>query len=223
MMQLLFAAMIVFVAGLGWAYFRRTRINAAPSTALEPFQQQGGKEPTLFDIYEMRKRDITLLAIEAAAARVLAENSLLPKVDDLVGERTKDSLCRLCELYLSSTPVQRVYITLQIDQQTGSALQVFGDDCALEAWKTRSAEWIRIGIVAQAVENLAAPDMRDFYRPVTLLFNAAKRIGADPALLFNEVAAIAQPPIAALLRGYLQRAPEKQTLASMGIPTSFFR
>ena len=63
MMQLLFAAMVVFVAGLGWAYFRRTRINAAPSTALEPVQRQGGNEPTLFDIYEMRKRDITLLAI----------------------------------------------------------------------------------------------------------------------------------------------------------------
>jgi hypothetical protein len=219
---LAFLVGVVFV----WAFLVRKRPNrngmAATVTPL-PSEQPQASGATLFDLHAMREKEVLLLASKAAAAIVREENSQIPDVAELLPHPTDDSLRRLCEMYLGSTPAQRFYINLQVDRKAGWALHVFGDTCALAAWKNKSAESIRLGLTAQAVWNLTGGDARDFFRPVTLLFNAAKRIGADPVVLLNEIADVSPSPIATLLRDYLRRPPELQSLQSMMIPSTFFR
>ena len=173
--------------------------------------------PPGFDLWLMKAQNIQSLAREAVAAKVLKEGSSLVDIDSY------EDLRSLCEAYLNSTPHQRTYITLGVNRQKAEELLYFADHCALLAFQQRSVEWLRIGLLAVAVENLSAGDVRDLLRPIALLFSAAKRIDADPTVLFEDAAEVAQPPVAALLRGYLKQAPHLQTLASVGIPSSFFR
>ena len=219
---LAFLVCVVFV----WAFLVRKRPNRfgmagpVPSPPSEQPQAVGAR---LSDLHAMRAREMVHLASKAATTMVREENSQIPDVAELLPQPTDDSLRRLCEMYLNSTPAQRVYITLQVDHTSGRALQRFGDTCALTAWKSKSAESIRLGLTAHAVDNLASGDARDVLIAVTLLFNAAKRIGADAVVLFNEIAEVSPSPIATLLRDYLRRPPELQSLQCMGISSTLFR
>ncbi len=125
-------------------------------------------------------------------------------------------LLELCQLYLSSTLEQRMFIRSRIDRRLGGRLLGFSYGAAILGLRQKSEQRLRVGLVAHAIEDLAAGDVRDNLVILTLLFDAAKRIGSDPSTLFREVAGTSAPAMSAVLLDYLKRDPQLQTPECMG-------
>ena len=127
-----------------------------------------------------------------------------------------EKLIELCELYLAGTADERVFMRSRIDTASGKAFMGLGVRQAIVGMREKSEEAIRLGVVAHAIDDLASGDARDTLVRLTLLWHAAKRIGADADALFLEVAAIAGPAFSALLEDWVKRHPSLQSLACMG-------
>jgi len=127
-----------------------------------------------------------------------------------------ENLLELCELYLAGTPDERVFMRSLIDITSGKAFMGLGVRQAVIGMREKSEPAIRLGVVAYAIDDLASGDARDTLVRLTLLWHAAKRIGADANALFLEVAAIAGPAFSALLEDWVKRHPSLQSLACMG-------
>ncbi|PYT20980.1 MAG: hypothetical protein DMG58_32960 [Acidobacteria bacterium] len=82
--------------------------------------------------------------------------------------------------------------------------------------REKSKDAIRLGVIAHAIDELASGDARDTLVRLTLLYHAAKRIGADASARFFEVAAISGPALSALLEDWVKGDPSLQSLACMG-------
>jgi|ERR1700677_2813699 len=94
-----------------WAFLVRKRPNRfgmASTVISEPSEQPQPPGASLFDLHAMREKEVLLLASKAAATMVREENSQIPYVAELLLHPTDDSLRSLCEMYLSSTPAQRI-------------------------------------------------------------------------------------------------------------------
>ncbi len=187
---------------------------------------------TLLDYHRLRDSEVKSWNLAALEEAVRSQNptfpervkALLPEPEEkFSGDRLTIQRCplhskltELCELYLSSTPEQRTFIRTRIDKRLGGKMQGFGFRAAVLGARQKSEHTIRLGLVAHAIEDLATGDVRDNLCLLTVLFNAAKRFGSDPAVLFQEVAGMAGPAMSAVLRDYLNRHPDLQTLEMMG-------
>jgi hypothetical protein len=125
-------------------------------------------------------------------------------------------LTQLCETYIQASAEQRAFLRFKITADQGWVLNLYSRRMAVFGLRTGSEETIRNGLVAHAIENLAAGDVRDNIVALTLLFHAANRCSLDPFRLFSEIAEISGPAISALLKDYLKRDPQDRTLACMG-------
>lgn len=141
---------------------------------------------------------------------------LTGKISSVAPSPAALKLIELCELYLTGTPEERVFMRSRIDQASGKAFLGLGSRQAVAGMREKSERAIRLGVIAHAIDNLASGDARDTLVHLTLLHHAAKRIGADATTLFREVAAISGPAFSALLEDWVTRDPNLQSLQCMG-------
>jgi len=162
-----------------------------------------------------RKRDAAFP--EKVAERLPAPKDwLTAKISSVEPSPAAGKLLELCGLYLGGTPEERVYMRSRIELPSGKALLGLGRRQAVLGMREKSEHAIRLGVIAYAIDDLASGDARDTLVYLTLLFHAAKRIGADANALFLEVAAIAGPAFSALLADWVKRDPSLQSLGCMG-------
>jgi hypothetical protein len=162
-----------------------------------------------------RKRDATFPK-KVAALLPGPKDWLTAKVSSVEPSAAADKLIELCELYRAGTPEERVYIRSRIEHPSGKAFLGLGRRQAVVGMRQKSIDAIRLGVVAHAIDDLASGDARDTLVYLTLLWHAAKRIGADADALFLEVAAIAGPAFSAVLGDWVKRDPSLQSLGCMG-------
>jgi len=127
-----------------------------------------------------------------------------------------ETLWRLCELYRAASPEQRTFIRAQVGKPLANKLQAFAIRMMTLGVNDGSLEELRLGLVAHAIEDLAAGDVRDTLCMLAPIVHAARQIGADEVALFDEVAALAGPAMAAVLRDYVRRPDGVPSLSSMG-------
>jgi len=162
-----------------------------------------------------RERDATFP--KKVAERLPAPKDwLTAKISSVEPSPAAGKLLELCELYLGGTPEERVYVRSRIELPSGKAFLGLGRRQAVLGMREKSEHAIRLGVVAYAIDDLASGDARDTLVYLTLLWHAAKRIGADANALFLEVAAIAGPAFSALLADWVKRDPSLQSLGCMG-------
>jgi hypothetical protein len=125
-------------------------------------------------------------------------------------------LTALSEIYLQSCTLRRSFIRSTITRDQGWLLILYSHRMAVFGVRAKSEEFIRDGLVAQAIENLAVGDVRDNLVALTLLFDAAIRSGLDPARLFRHAADISGMAMSSVLTDYLKRERHLQTPECMG-------
>jgi hypothetical protein len=135
---------------------------------------------------------------------------------DIQSSALHSKLSALCELFLSATPEQRTFIRSMINEKMGGKLQAFGFRTAVMGARQNNDHLIRLGLAAHAVEDVVTGDVRDALVLLTILFNAARRIRADPGILFHEVAMISGPAMRSVMLDFINRPPHLQTLSCMG-------
>jgi hypothetical protein len=168
-------------------------------------------------------------ALEAAARERTPDfpehvRALLPESDEHLPRDVTDperspldvKLTRLCELYRAGGPAERMFMLASVSHSIGSKLQGFGFRMAALAVRSGEVDLVRFGLIAHAIDDLASGDVRDTLCLLAPLADAARRIGADPVGLFSEVAAIAAPAMAAVLRDYVRNPAGIPSLGSMG-------
>ncbi len=162
-----------------------------------------------------RKRDAAFPE-KVAALLPGPRDWLTAKISQVELSPVSENLIALCELYLAGTADERVFMRSRIEITSGKALMGLGVRQAIVGMREKSEQSIRLGVVAHAIDDLASGDARDTMVRLTLLWHAAKRIGADAGALFLDVAAIAGPAFSALLEDWVKRHPSLQSLECMG-------
>jgi hypothetical protein len=162
-----------------------------------------------------RTRDVTFPE-KVAALLPGPKDWLTAKISSVTLSPVAANLIELCELYLAGTPDERVFMRSRIDLASGKAFMGLGVRQAVVGMREKSEYAIRLGVIAHAIDDLASGDARDTLVRLTLLWHAAKRIGADANAVFLAVAAIAGPAFSALLEDWVKRHPSLQSLACMG-------
>jgi len=170
--------------------------------------------PALLEV-GARKRDSTFPE-KIASLLPGPKDWLTAKISSVTLSPVAAKLIELCELYLAGTPDERVFMRSRIDLASGKAFMGLGVRQAVVGMREKSEYAIRLGVIAHAIDDLASGDARDTLVRLTLLWHAAKRIGADANAVFLAVAAIAGPAFSALLEDWVKRHPSLQSLACMG-------
>jgi hypothetical protein len=186
---------------------------------------------TLLDYHRLRNSyadawdldELTAAATVGDASFPAAIRELIPAPEerfpadigaDLTPLDTK--LMAVCETYRQGSAAQRTFIRALVSRRLASQLMGFGVRMATLAVARRSPEMVRLALLAHAIEDLAAGDIRDNLCQLAVIADAARRTGADPGALFAEAADVAGAAIGHALRGYVTRDGGAPSLSSMG-------
>lgn len=191
---------------------------------------------TLFD-YHMRReeeqqswgaqdpRQILASENSAAPARLtkLLEQArqayATPELHDLVEFRPcpeDAALADLCHAYRDGSPAARSFLRAQVKNELAWSLLTFSKRVAVQAVRQGKANLLRDSLLAQALENLAAGDVRDNMVALGLIYHCMRTLQADPVALFEAVADLAGPAISQLLRDFVRRPDLDDILPLMG-------
>ena len=122
----------------------------------------------------------------------------------------------LCHEYRSATHVARSFIRSEIDYERAWTLLTFSKRVAVFAVHKEEPDLIRDSLIAHAIEDLAAGDVRDNLVALGLVFRSRRAVHNEPVGVFHEVAEMAGPPIAQLLRDFVRRRDLDRILSVMG-------
>jgi hypothetical protein len=139
-------------------------------------------------------------------------NNLSPRAFQSTPD-VRDTVARLCRIYLDSNPQQREQLRKSLTSEF--VLFWFAHDMAVRAVRENNASYIRDGLVAVVIED-ARRDERDTLFPIALLHHSASKIGADANELFEWAASIASPRMELLLKGYAARPASLRDIAKFG-------
>jgi hypothetical protein len=122
----------------------------------------------------------------------------------------------LCHEYRTRSPIARSFIRSGVDFERGWTLLTFSKRAAILAVRQGVADLIRDSLIAHAIEDLAAEDVRDNMVALGLVFHCARTVHPQPEGVFREVAQMAGPPIAQLLMDFVRRPDLERILSAMG-------
>jgi hypothetical protein len=135
---------------------------------------------------------------------------LVPYSDEQMGQfvhvsptRADRAVARLCTAYRRGFDSERVFIRSLIRQKNAEILLTFSQRAATRGFQSKKAGPIRQALVALTVEDLSAGDVRDDLVVLGLIYHCASRARADIPRLFEEVAKMAGPAMAAVLREFI--------------------
>ncbi len=122
----------------------------------------------------------------------------------------------LCRAYRAGSPAVRSFIRSGIDSESAWTLLTFSKRAAVLAVRKGEPDLIRDSLIAHAIEDLAAEDVRDNMVALGLVYHCARTVDPRPEGVFHEVAQIAAPPIAQLLTDFVRRPDLDGILSAMG-------
>jgi hypothetical protein len=109
---------------------------------------------------------------------------------------------------------------IPFSQRDSQILITYAIRMATQALREGSTSRITNGLIAHLIEG-ERDDWRENIIALTLLFDAAKKLGVEPLPVFDEMASLAPGDAAAeTLRGFRKRKPEALTIESMGYRTA---
>ena len=123
-----------------------------------------------------------------------------------------DELTRIIKSFVDSPHATQDMIGARFRGEYSGMLQSFAERMSILGVRESSPERLFDGLVALVIEDFSA-DYRETMPIVSLLYNSALRIAADPQDLFEQAAAIASPESAQILREFTQ---SPQSIEAMG-------
>ena len=110
--------------------------------------------------------------------------------------------------------------SIPISGRDSQILLTYATRMATQVLREGSTGRLTNGLVAHIIEG-ERDDWRENVMVLTLLFDAAKKLGVDPLPMFDHVASMAPgDPAAETLGGFHKRKPEVLTIESMGYRTA---
>lgn len=127
-------------------------------------------------------------------------------------------LTEVVEIAQALSPFERPAVQ-KIFSRDRALLRAFAARMASLAVREASEERLRAGLSALVIENFA-DDARETLMELSILFDAARRIGVSPEAVFSQAIQWASLQAAEQLRTYLARDPGLQRIESMGYSAS---
>ena len=127
---------------------------------------------------------------------------------------------RLCTGYRRATDADRAFIRSQVREKQGWILLTFARRAAVRGFQAKKAGPIRQALIALAVEDLSQGDVRDDLVALGLIYYCAATVRADVPALFEQVARMSGPAMAAVLREFLDGDDPDDVLDGMGFERS---
>lgn len=161
--------------------------------------------------YAESPADQRLTAASAAALRALIDSvgryngSQSSEFIDVDPIRQDIAIESLCQVYREGSDGMREFLRWSIEPPQAWSLITFSKRAAVRGLQNADPEPVRTALVALALENLAAGDVRDDLVAIGLVHHCAAKIHADPAALFEEAAILAGVAMAAVLRDFILR------------------
>jgi hypothetical protein len=124
-------------------------------------------------------------------------------------------ITQLLEAWTRLNPSQRAAAALQISNEQRQTLLAYGERMASLSVRNSDARLIHYGLLAVGIDGWQS-DWRDNLIVVSLLYDAAHRIGEEPRAIFENTAALLADKPASAIRRFLLRSAEDKSLAAMG-------
>lgn len=121
-------------------------------------------------------------------------------------------LSDLCHRFAAGGSAHRSELRSSASMDDFYTLILFSKRSAVFAMRDRKADHIRDGATAIAMIEHDRIDFRDVLGSLSLLYHAGQKIGANPASLFEKAASIAEPRMAKLILGFLNRSEEYKSI-----------
>jgi hypothetical protein len=135
---------------------------------------------------------------------------------DVQPSAADSTVADLCRRYRVGTRVTQSFLRVEMDFERAWALLTFSKRAAILGVRTGEPDLIRDSLIAHAIENLAAEDVRDNMVALGLVFHCARAIHPEPVVVFDEVAEVAGRAISQLLKDFVRRPDLDRILTSMG-------
>lgn len=117
--------------------------------------------------------------------------------------------------FTNSTGQQRAALDALVADTHSFGLLIFAERMAALAVREKSAERVRVGLLAIAIENFRW-DLREDIMVMSLLYDSAVKIGADADATFRSMYEHAPPRVAQELENFIERPAELKRIAVMG-------
>lgn len=121
----------------------------------------------------------------------------------------------LIDAFVNATSEEQRFISSVFTDDHSFTFIRFSERMACLAVREKSEKYIFEGLIAHVIEN-GKFDWRENILVLSLLYHSAIKIGADPVLLFNKAAALAEGEIKEIIRNFPNRAPEDRSIEAMG-------
>jgi len=125
------------------------------------------------------------------------------------------SISRLVDSFIAAAKEERERMASQITDEHSFTLLVFGERMASLAVRQRSPASLKRALAALALEE-GRWDPREDMLVLSLIYNAAVKLGLDAASLFEEAAGLALPRMATYFRAFPARSDEEKSIEAMG-------
>ncbi len=113
-----------------------------------------------------------------------------------------NTIMGLCNELLAAAPKDRELFSGMLTKRQRDALGRYGHRATMLALREGSEQRLRTGLLAAAFADSAELDERDMMIGLALHHHVAKRLGFEPATVFEEIAAVAPAHTADLLRTF---------------------
>jgi len=126
-------------------------------------------------------------------------------------------LITLCRTFAASDAKARAAMRTSISLEEFETLLNFSQRAAVFAMRDHKVDWAKDGLTAIAMIEAERTDFRDILMSLSVLYHAARRVGANPDQLFKEASKLSEPNVKELLTGFVSRpAHEKDIRVSWG-------
>jgi hypothetical protein len=124
-------------------------------------------------------------------------------------------IAQLVRQFAVSSEAQRGAIEAELTDEHSFGFLVFAERMAALAVRENSVDRLRDGLLSIAMEQFRF-DLREDLMVMSLLYNSAKKIGADPDAVFMSVCPAVAPQVARELQKFVSRPAELKSIAAMG-------
>jgi hypothetical protein len=123
-----------------------------------------------------------------------------------------DELSTLCHRFAASDPAGRSRLRGSTSMDDFYTLLSFSRRSAVFAMRDRKIEHVVDGLTAVAIIEQSRIDFRDALGALSLLYHAARVIGADVDGLFGKASSLAEPKMSELIQGFLKRSEDQRDI-----------
>jgi len=113
-----------------------------------------------------------------------------------------DVLSKIVSAYTGWPTAVREQFMESLPPDKSGLFAIFGHRAATLAVRESSPDWLRLGLIGNAIANYHIPDHRNVDASLAVFYHCARRLEIEPADLFDDVAQIATEEMADRLRAF---------------------